>query len=75
MTLPSDPWAGRATGMRCATCISFVTKGSHIDPDKGPFGRCRASAPTMRGFPVVWGADWCGQHRLDETKLAKSNEG
>ncbi len=66
-----DPWAGRAKGMVCETCISFCPKGENplIHKDKGMFGRCRAHAPTMRGFPVVWGTDWCGDHKLDENKI------
>ncbi len=65
----SDPWAGRSAGMRCATCISFCPKGTKVDPEKGQFGRCRAHAPSMRGFVPVWGMDWCGDHRLDENKI------
>lgn len=38
------------------------------DP-RGSIGRCRRCAPTMKGFPVVFEADWCGEHRLDENKL------
>jgi hypothetical protein len=55
--------------MRCKTCISFVKKGEKIDEEKGAFGRCRAHAPTMRGFVPVWETDWCGDHRLDENKI------
>ena len=65
----NDPWAGRSEGMRCKTCTSFVPKGDKVDEHKGQFGRCRAHAPTMRGFPVVWGMDWCGDHKLDENKI------
>lgn len=32
-------------------------------------GRCRRHAPTMNGYPVVFEEDWCGDHKLDETKL------
>jgi hypothetical protein len=32
-------------------------------------GRCRRHAPTMNGFPAAWSDDWCGDHKLDETKL------
>lgn len=32
-------------------------------------GRCRRHAPTMNGYPVVFQEDWCGDHKLDETKL------
>jgi hypothetical protein len=32
-------------------------------------GRCRRHAPTMNGYPVVHPTDWCGDHKLDETKI------
>ena len=32
------------------------------------FGRCRRHAPTMQGYPAVFGNDWCGDHKLDENK-------
>ena len=32
-------------------------------------GRCRRHSPTMGGFPAVFAGDWCGDHKLDETKL------
>jgi len=31
-------------------------------------GRCRRHAPTMSGWPVMFLTDWCGDHKLDETK-------
>mgnify|MGYP003596103534 CR=1 FL=1 len=70
--MPIDPWRGRATRMRCSTCIWFVIKemGIRTDPDsRGSIGRCRKHAPTMGGFPVVYTTDWCGDHRLDENKF------
>lgn len=57
-----DPWAHRSEGMRCSTCMWFVQKGN------GNVGRCRRHAPTMSGYPVVFVHDWCGDHKLDETK-------
>lgn len=33
-------------------------------------GRCRRHAPVMSGFPAVFPTDWCGDHKLDETKVA-----
>jgi hypothetical protein len=66
----SDPWANRSAGMRCKTCISFVLKGEGKEHEgRGRFGRCRAHAPTMRGFVPVFEMDWCGDHRLDENKI------
>lgn len=71
-----DPWKHRAAGMRCATCMWYLPKAAErIDwktvtkPTIAEIGRCRRHAPTMNGYPVVYPADWCGDHKLDETKL------
>jgi hypothetical protein len=67
-----DPWAHRSAGMRCRTCMFFVEKNAGDrphPPDWKPLGRCRRNAPTMSGFPAVFSDDWCGAHKLDETKL------
>jgi hypothetical protein len=37
--------------------------------EKGKLGRCRKHAPTMNGYPVIYMTDWCGEHKLDETKV------
>lgn len=69
---PKDPWAHRSDGMRCNSCMWFVVKaglGNMARPGDGPLGRCRRHAPNMNGFVPVFGNDWCGDHRLDETKL------
>lgn len=58
-----DPWAHRSKGMRCATCMWFVSKG------EADVGRCRRHAPTMNGYPVVYVTDWCGDHKIDENKV------
>lgn len=60
--LEMDPWKHRAQRMRCSSCMWFVVKGDTI------IGRCRRHAPTMSGYPVVFHTDWCGDHKLDETK-------
>ena len=57
----SDPWKHRSAGMKCVSCMWFAPKGD--------LGRCRRHAPTMNGYPVVYQNDWCGDHKLDETKL------
>lgn len=62
-----DPWAHRATGMRCRTCMWFVVKAT--GDARGALGRCRRHAPTMSGYPATFESDWCGDHKLDETKL------
>lgn len=52
-----DPWANLST-YSCSTCRFFV-------PKREADGRCRRHAPTMDGYPVVYPADWCGDHKLD----------
>jgi hypothetical protein len=37
-------------------------------------GRCRKRAPSMDGYPVVFLTDWCGDHKLDETKIVVIGE-
>lgn len=59
---PEDPWRHRSEHMRCISCMWFVTK-------QGSVGRCRRHAPIMSGYPVVFNTDWCGDHKLDETKI------
>lgn len=60
--MSEDPWKHRSEKMRCKTCMWFVVKAKTL-------GRCRGTAPTMRGFPVVFDTDWCGQHKIDENKI------
>jgi hypothetical protein len=60
-----DPWRHRSANMRCASCMWFVLKEASAS---GVLGRCRRHAPTMQGFPAVYTSDWCGDHKLDETK-------
>lgn len=60
---PEDNWAHRSGGMKCITCMWFVSKGT------GRLGRCRRHAPTISGFVPVFEDDWCGDHRLDDTKI------
>jgi hypothetical protein len=52
----------------------FVPKVSDRKPggvgeQQPTLGRCRRHAPTMSGYPVVFETDWCGDHKLDETKV------
>lgn len=67
-----DNWKHRSEGMKCGSCMWFVEKmvdmGKPGD-DGRVFGRCRRHAPTMNGFPAVFGTDWCGDHKLDENKI------
>jgi hypothetical protein len=66
----NDPWAHRSKNMLCSTCMWFVEKaGANTGSSTVPFGRCRKHAPTMSGYPAVYGNDWCGDHKLDENKI------
>jgi len=71
----NDNWKHRSVGMRCRTCMFFVEKvradssAPRSDVGAAPFGRCRRRAPTINGFPAVFGTDWCGDHKLDENKV------
>ena len=78
----TDPWKHRSTGMTCATCMWFAEKVAiplnetneqaqervAKDGFGMKFGRCRRHAPSMQGYPAVFGNDWCGDHKLDENK-------
>lgn len=63
-----DNWQHRSRTTICSTCMYFVEKG---DPDdqKPCLGRCRRHAPALGGWPVVYGTDWCGDHKLDRDKV------
>jgi hypothetical protein len=68
----ADPWVHRSDGMRCKTCLWFVSKQPQImtvTVKSHEVGRCRRHAPTMGGYPVVYMTDWCGDHRIDENKV------
>jgi len=62
-----DPWMHRSCGMLCESCMWFVRKQANTTTLK-LIGRCRRHAPTMNGYPVVFGNDWCGDHKLNEDK-------
>ena len=38
-------------------------------------GRCRRHSPTMTGYPVCYDTDWCGDHKLDESKVTHTPTG
>ena len=75
-----DNWEHRSTRMRCFTCMWFVEK---VRPEQSctskdvkdvsemaaDIGRCRRHSPTLGGWPVIYGNDWCGDHKIDESKL------
>lgn len=67
-----DNWKHRSKGMRCMTCVYFVTKVPIEETRAGNLGRCRRHAPTLHGmvgWPAVFNTDWCGDHKLDENKI------
>ncbi len=69
-----DPWKHRSQHMRCRTCMYWVPKVPLDKPDPellthSQLGRCRRHAPTMGGYPATYDADWCGDHKMDETKI------
>ena len=67
-----DNWKHRSEGMRCKTCMFYVSKEKAVTGAQ-EVGRCRRHAPTMNGWPVMFPGDWCGDHKLDENKLPAVN--
>jgi hypothetical protein len=65
-----DNWMHRAANMTCVTCMFYVPKVA--DGGTSHLGRCRRRAPTMAGWPAVFEADWCGDHKIDETKVKET---
>lgn len=57
-----DNWTEKVSEMTCQTCAFYVSF------------RCRRNAPTINGFPAVYPTDWCGNHRLDKTKMREMFE-
>ena len=68
-TAHPDPWKQRSLKMSCRTCMWYVAKVGTPGMDATEVGRCRRHAPSMHGYPVVFEADWCGDHKLDENKV------
>ena len=64
-----DPWQHRSSGLKCSTCMWFARKNPGTLNPSQIIGRCRRHAPAMSGYPVVYPHDWCGDHKLDETKI------
>lgn len=62
-----DKWIHRSANMSCDRCMYYVPK-ANSGPPRPELGRCRRRAPTMNGWPVMFPGDWCGDHKLDETK-------
>lgn len=70
----NDNWIHRSSGMLCRTCMYYVPK-INLSFNNSGMGRCRRHAPTMSGFPAMFGTDWCGDHKLDEEKLKNEPTG
>ena len=64
-----DNWKHRSHEMKCRTCMHFAPK-TPAEGDIIVIGRCRRRAPTLDGWPVMYLTDWCGDHKLDETRVA-----
>lgn len=64
---PDENWKHRSADMLCNTCMYWVIK-SNLEARR-LLGRCRRRAPTLNGWPATWADDWCGDHKLDETKI------
>jgi hypothetical protein len=64
-----DNWKHRSKNMTCDTCMYFSTKDATAEGVTAIIGRCRRHAPTMKGWPVMFTTDWCGDHKLDENKI------
>ena len=69
--MAEDNWIHRSKGMLCMTCMWFVQKVTlqPVVQDAPVIGRCRRHAPSMHGWPVMYGTDWCGDHKIDEEKV------
>jgi hypothetical protein len=64
-----DNWKHRSTAMICKTCMWYAPKVTALGDDTAKIGRCRRHAPTMNGYPAVFSADWCGDHKVDEERV------
>jgi len=66
-----DNWKHCGARMKCQTCMFYVPKAQTFveSVDHPQIGRCRERSPTIKGWPAVYPGDWCGAHKIDETKL------
>jgi len=68
--MSKDPWMHRSSLMCCFSCMWYLEKQKDETlKSKATVGRCRRRAPTVNGYPVVFGSDWCGDHRLNENAI------
>jgi hypothetical protein len=66
-----DQW-DRKTNFGCNSCMFYVPKIEH-SAGAGE-GRCRRSSPTMKGYPVVFDNDWCGEHKRGSNPVRDKKE-
>lgn len=59
---PKDNWVAHTSTHTCKFCMWFKAKTNKV-------GRCIINAPTIKGFPVVYETDTCGEHRLNDKAL------
>ena len=52
--MEQDNWENRSEEMGCHSCMHYISF------------RCRRHAPTMQGYPAVYGDDWCGDHKMSK---------
>lgn len=71
-----DNWIHRSKEMKCETCMWFCPKYTVTEAQDSVFtlGRCRRHAPTLSGYPAVFVSDWCGDHKLDESRLPQAKK-
>lgn len=74
-----DKW-DRKTNFNCESCMFWVEKqrlvdlgGKKVELDT-KLGRCRRYAPTMKGYPVVYSCDWCGEHKIGSNPVRDSKK-
>lgn len=75
-----DRW-DRKTDFGCSSCMFYVPKREALiggDVIEMAEGRCRRRSPTMKGYPVVFADDWCGEHKRGSNPIRdrhQTNEG
>ena len=58
-----DSWEGRRQRISCDGCVHYMPKFGSGG------GSCRRRAPELAGWPVVSDFDWCGDYKVDKSKL------
>jgi len=70
-----DRW-DRKTDFGCNSCMFYVPKKEHSTSGNlaAGEGRCRRYAPSMKGYPVVYFDDWCGEHKRGSNPVRDSQQ-